>query len=116
MAATKNRGFYKRGKTWWCDFTVNGERFQKSLETPNWNEALAAKKRLEADAQRGKLLPKAQSFGARMRFPEAAEQYQGERLAHLAPKSILMEKERLKPLRAHFAAYPLKDISADAIH
>jgi hypothetical protein len=115
MSSCKARGLYRRGKTWWCDFTVNGERFQKSLETANWNEALAAKKRLEAEAQRGKLLPKAQSVGGRMRFPEAAVQYQGERLARLAAKSVVMEKERLKPLGAYFAAHTLKEISVDAI-
>jgi len=37
----RNRGLYKRGKVWWCDFTLNGERFQKSLGTTIWNEALA---------------------------------------------------------------------------
>ena len=111
----KNRGFYKRGKVWWCDFTASGERFQKSLETAVWNEALAKKKELEAEAQRGRLLPKAHSFGARLRFPDAADQYQAERKAHLAPKSIRMEKERLKPLRAYFSASPLKDISVDLI-
>ena len=41
MADKRKRGLYRRGKFWWCDFTVNGERFQKSLGTANWYEALA---------------------------------------------------------------------------
>jgi integrase len=115
MADKKHPGLYKRGKVWWCDFTINGERFQKSLGTTNWNEALSKKKEMEAEAQQGKLAPKAQTFGARLRFPDAADQYQAERKAHLAPRSIATEKERLKPLREYFAAAALKDISSGLI-
>ena len=115
MPGKKNRGFYKRGKVWWCDFTVNGERFQKSLGTTIWNVAQAEKEPLRDAVKEGKLLPKAQAFGTRRRFPDAAEQYLAERMAHLAPRSILTEKERLKPLKSYFAATPLKNISVDSI-
>jgi integrase len=112
---TKNRGFYKRGKIWWADFTISGERFQKSLRTTRWNEALAEKKKLEAAAQDGKLVAKDQKFGARVNFSEAADGYSGERLAHLAPRSIATEHERLKHLRSYFAGTNLVAISVDSI-
>jgi hypothetical protein len=115
MGTAKNRGLYKRGKVWWADFSINGERFQKSLGTGRWNEALSRKKELEATAQEGKLAPKAQKFGARVAFGEAADRYSAERLAHLAPRSIATERERLKPLRKYFAGTTLNAISTDSI-
>jgi len=27
---------YKRGKTWWTDFSVNGVRYRESLDTSDW--------------------------------------------------------------------------------
>ena len=115
MSAKKNRGLYKRGKTWWADFSINGERFQKSLGTSRWNAALEKKRELEGDAREGKLAPKARKFGARVSFGEAADRYSEERLAHLAPRSVSTERERLKPLRAYFAGMTLAGISADSI-
>jgi integrase len=111
----KHRGFYKRGRVWWADLTVNGERFQKSLGTGNWNKAQSERTKILAEAQEGKIAPKAQKFGGRVNFGEAADRYSEERLAHLAPRSIATEKERLKPLRGYFAGTSLLAISADSI-
>ena len=41
--------------------------------------------------------------------------YLSERTAHLAPRSISTERERLKPLRECFGATPLTRISSDAV-
>jgi integrase len=112
MAAKRARGLYKRGETWWCDFTINGERFQKSLGTSNWNEALSKRKELESEAQQGRVLPKGHDFGGRTRLSAAADQYEAERKTRLAERSVTTEKERLKPLRNYFGSLPLKDISA----
>jgi integrase len=115
MARAKNRGLYKRGNIWYADFTVNGERYQQSLGTSNWNKALEKKREKEKDAQDGKLRPKAGKFGPRLGFGEAANRYSAERLAHLAPRSIATEHERLKPLRNYFAGMMLITISTDSI-
>ena len=105
---------YKRGKTWWTDFSVNGQRYRQSLDTTDWRAAQTEQKKLVVQASAGKLAPSSQLF-AKLAFGEAADRYSADRLAHLAPRSIVTERERLKPLRAFFAALSLKRISADGI-
>lgn len=104
---------YKRGKTWHTDFTVNGQRFRQSLDTTDWREAQSSQKELIAQASDGKLAPTSQQF-ARLSFSEAADRYLAERIAHLAPRSIRTERERLKPMRDFFEATPLARITADS--
>ncbi len=105
---------YKRGDLWWSDFAVNGVRYRVPLDTTDWREALSKEKQKIAEAEAGKLTPTSQKY-ARLAFTEAAERYIADRLAHLAPRSIVTEKERLKPLRAFFGAVPLTRISADSV-
>ena len=104
----------RRSKTWWTDFALNGARYRQSLKTTDWREALQREKELIAQASEGKLAPSSQQF-ARLAFSEAADRYLADRLAHLAPRSIRTEQERLKPLRAFFGATPLTRITADSI-
>jgi hypothetical protein len=42
---------FKRNKTYWADFSVHGQRFRQSLRTSAWREAVAAEKKLIAQAQ-----------------------------------------------------------------
>lgn len=105
---------YKRRKTWWTDFSVNGVRYRESLDTTDWREAQAKEKELITQASQGKLAAGLQQFG-RMAFSNAADTYLAEKLPHLAPRSIQTEKERLKPLKAHFGTISLNHISADSI-
>jgi|HubBroStandDraft_6_1064221.scaffolds.fasta_scaffold72154_2 integrase len=105
---------YKRGGTWWTDFSVNGQRFRQSLDTTDWREAQSKEKDLIGQATAGNLVPSSQLF-AKLAFVEAADRYVADRLAHLAPRSIVTEQERLKPLRAFFSALTLKRISSDSI-
>ncbi len=41
---------YKRGKTWWTDFSVNGQRYRESLRVTDWREAQAREKELIVQA------------------------------------------------------------------
>jgi integrase len=105
---------YKRGKWWWTDFSVNGQRFRLPLDTSDWREAQAREKVLIAQASDGKLAHSSQQF-ARLVFAEAADRYLADRLAHLAPRSLMTERERLKPLRAFLVGVVLNQISAETI-
>jgi len=87
----------------------------RSLKTtPSKALSLLLETELIAQASAGKLAPSSQKF-VRLGFSEAADRYVADRLAHLAPRSILTERERLKPLRNFFAAIPLTRISADSV-
>ena len=105
---------YKRGGWWWADFAVNAVRYRVPLDTRDWREALSKEKQKIAEAEAGKLTPSSQKY-ARLAFSEAADRYIVDRLAHLAPRSIRTENERLKPLRAFFMAASLTRISADSV-
>jgi integrase len=105
---------YKRGKAWHTDFSVNGQRYRQSLDTTDWREAQAKEKDLITQASTGKLAPVAQQF-SRLVFTEAADRYSKDRLAHLAPRTVSTERERLKPLRKFFALLPLTRVSSDSV-
>ena len=106
---------FKRGKTWYADFTVNGQRYKLSLETTDWREANNKEKDKVAEASAGKLAPSSQRF-AKLAFTEAADRYIADRKPHLAPLSIRTEGERLKPMRTFFGTISLTRISSDAVH
>ena len=105
---------FRRNRTWWTDFSLNGQRFRQSLGTTDWRHAQSKEKELIAQASQGKLSIKAQQF-ARLNFLEASERYLTDRLPNLAPRSIETERERLKPLRAYFGSIPVSRISSDML-
>ncbi len=105
---------FRRNKTWWSDFSINGQRYRQSLRTTDWRKAQAGEKELIIQASQGKLTPTSQQF-ARLAFSEAADRYLADRLAHLAPRSVQREKECLVPLKAFYGATPLTRIDAETI-
>jgi integrase len=105
---------YKRNKTWWTDFSVNGQRYRESLDTSDWREAQTRERELIGKANAGRLAPSSERF-ARLGFSEAADQFLADRIAHLAARSIQTEKERMRPLKAYLGAIPLMRISADLV-
>jgi integrase len=105
---------HKRGKTWHCDFVVNGQRFRQSLETKDWREAQNKEKELIGQATEGKLTQTSTSL-ARQPFVQAADDYVTARKLELATASRAKEKQLLVQLRAHFKQEPLKSITAKRI-
>jgi integrase len=87
----------KRGKTWHTHFCVDGQRFRQSLETSDWREAQRKERLLITEAKAGKLAATKDDF-SRLPFSEAAERFLGDRIPHLAPRSIQTERERVKPI------------------
>ena len=105
---------HKRGKTWHCDFVVNGQRFRQSLGTTDKKVAKGNEKELIAQATEGKLTLTSCSL-ARQPFGHAADDYVTARKLELAPASQAKEKQLLVQLRAYFKQEPLKTISAKRI-
>lgn len=104
----------KRGKTWHCDFVVDGQRFRQSLDTRDWREAQSKEKELIAQATEGKLTPASTSL-ARQPFGQAADDYVIARKLELATGSQAKEKQLLVQLRSYFKQEPLKSITAKRI-
>jgi len=105
---------YKRGKTWWTDFSVNGQRYRLSLDTSDWREAQKQERKLIAQAEAGKISQPSRAL-ARLAFSVAMERYLTLRLPRLARKTIQTERERSKPLVAHFAAKTVQSIDTDDV-
>jgi integrase len=105
---------FRRGKWWWTDFSVNGQRYRQPLRTADWRTALAREKEQIAQAAAGKLAPSGQQF-ARLAFGEAADRYLVDRTPHLAAKSVQSERERIRRLKDFFGATPLTRANGDAI-
>lgn len=105
---------FKRGKTWWTDFSVNGQRYRHSLHTTDWREAQAQQKELITRASQGKLAPSSQQF-ARLRFSEALDRYLADRRPRVAARSHRSESDHARPLRGSFGVTPLTRISTDTI-
>jgi len=105
---------FKRSKTWWTDFSVNGHRYRQSLRTTDWREAQRREKELIAQASQGKLAPSSQQF-ARLAFSEAADRYLEHRRVEVSERTCQTEADRMKPLRKFFAVMRLSQVNSDAI-
>jgi len=112
--ARKNTGLYKRGRLWWADFTVDGQRYRIALDTTDWREAVAHKKEKIADAQQGKLTLRSQKF-ARLPFTQALDRYLADREPHVTSRSHRSESDHAKPLCRYFGTVPLARITTDII-
>jgi integrase len=103
---------YKRNKTYWTDFSVNGQRYRVSLDTTNRSEATSLAHEKIAQAKQGKLSAKSQSF-ARLTFTEAAEKYLATRKLELQASSFKKESQLLVQPKLYFAVTRLNRISAE---
>ena len=103
---------FKRNKTWWTDFSVNGVRYRQSLGTTDWRQAQAQEKELIADATKGKLAPASKKF-ARFAFYEAADRYLETRSLELSVRSYKKERQLLIEPRRFFGSIALMRIGAE---
>jgi integrase len=99
---------------WWADFSINGQRFRISTDTPNKTEANTLAKQKESQANEGKLSASSQSF-ARLTFTEAADKYLLSRKLELEPSSLTKEKQLLVKLKQYFGPTRLNRITSEQI-
>jgi hypothetical protein len=108
----KTMALFRRNKTWWTDFSVNGQRFRMSLDTTDWRDSLKEEKKLIVQAQTGKLSAAGQSF-ARLAFTEAAERYLDSRKLELSDRSLEKERQLLVQPSRFFGAMSLARITTE---
>jgi integrase len=109
---------YRRGETWWTDFTVCGRRYRMSTEKANFRQAQDAEKKLIADAGRGLIGAGSPSFTRKTPFSDALQRYIDERehLGKVRDKTIRIERERGKVLKAAFSRRPPGQFTADVVN
>ena len=105
---------YKRGRVYWLDATVHGERFRVSLGTGNWNEAQTAAKRVIAEAEAGRIASQSSPF-AKQPFMAACDAYLAERAIRVSARTIRTEREHWKHLRTFFGQRPVFRITPDDV-
>ncbi len=102
---------YKRGKWYWADFTVDGIRYRKSLETRNWQEALKRQRELIEAAAKGQL----ETQSGPKRLFEAVESYLEYKAVVCAARTVELEGERLSIVKKHFGDAKLTSITPQAV-
>jgi integrase len=105
---------YKRKKTWWTDFSVNGQRFRESLDTTDWREAQSRQKEFITRASQGNLAPSSQQF-SRLAFSEASDRYLESRKLELSPRSLKKERQLLVQPRQFFSARYINRIDSESL-
>jgi integrase len=105
---------YKRGGTWWTDFSVNGQRFRLSLDTSDWREAQRQQKEKIANAQQGKIAPSSQQF-SRLSFSQAADRFLSQRVVEVSANTLSTESDQMKAIKSFFGSKPVNRISADDV-
>ena len=103
---------WKRGRQYWTDFTVAGQRYRKRLGTTNLQTAKKRERDLVEGAGRGLL--SANEQGPK-RLSEAIETYLAAKRMRCSPRTIELEEERLSLVKRHFGDVPLSAITATAI-
>ena len=106
--------YFKRNKTWWADFSVNGQRFRVTLETTDRRAAVGVANKKLTQAEQGKLSPASQNF-ARLAFSEAAEKYLATRKLELVKSSLAKESQLLVKLKEFFATNRLNRICVEQV-
>ena len=103
---------WKRGRQYWADFTVDGRRYRKRLDTTNLQVARQCERQLIEDAGHGSVATHAQ--GPKRLFDAVDAYIDGKRL-HCSPRTIEFEEERLITLKRYFGDVQLTAITAKAI-
>jgi integrase len=103
---------WKRGKQYWIDTVVHGERHREPLGTTDWREARALEKKRIVELQQRPPDPtkRARKY-SNLTVATAIDQYASERRSQVSPRMVTWWKEMGRPLAAFFGDTPLRKIS-----
>ena len=104
---------YKRGKWYWMDAMIDGNRYRAPLGTKNWQEALHLEK--EKIAELSNATSNGQWAMSRRAFNDVFDSYIESRKLHCAPRTYSSDKDRGKRLINFFGGNQLRQITAELI-
>lgn len=102
---------WKRSGWYWADFTVDGTRYRKSLETRSWQEARKREREMKEAVDHGHL--EAQTDPKRLL--EAVEKYLIAKAVMTSPRTVDLERERLSLIQKYFGDVKLSAITHQRI-
>ncbi len=104
---------YRRGGVWWYKFRFAGQMFRESSKSES--------KTVAKDAERARRRELEGSFNQISKprtaqlFSSAAEAWLTTKIAHLSPRSVVIERANLKHINPYFGKMLLCDVGADDI-
>lgn len=104
---------FRRGEVWWYKFRFTGQVIRESSKSES--------KTVARDAERSRRRELEESYNRISKprtaqlFSGAAEAWLGAKIAHLSPRSVIIERANLKHLNPYFKKMLLCDIAADDI-
>jgi integrase len=106
-------GLWKRGKQYWLDAVVHGERYREPLGTTDWRQARDLEKKRIAELQQRPPDPakRARKYCA-LDVKTAMDLYAEERRSQVSPRMVKWWAEMARPLANFFGDKPLRKISA----
>lgn len=107
-------GLWKRGKQYWLDAVVHGERHREPLGTTDWRRARELEKARIAELQLRPLDPakRARVFSTLI-VAHAVEQYAKERRSQVSERMVSWWREMGRPLSNYFGDKPLRKITSE---
>src|SRR5918995_3053980 len=98
---------WKRGKQYWLDVVVHGERHREPLGTTDWRQARELEKKRVAELQKRPPDPtrRAHKFGA-LPVDVAIDMFADERRSQVSKRMVAWWKENGRPLAGFFGETP----------
>jgi integrase len=104
---------YKRGDVWWYKFRFTGQVIRESTKSNSRTVARAAEHARRRELEQG--FNRIERQRAAQLFSVAAEDWLSAKKAHLAPRSVAIERANLKHLNPFFGKMLLCDIRSDDV-
>ena len=107
---------WKRGRRYWMDVTVNGQRVREPLGTTDWREARQVERRRVTElAKRSPDPVNRRGTIGNLNVSSAIAAYAEERRAQVSARMVAYWMENARPLSAFFKQTRLRDIDAGMI-
>ena len=103
---------YRRGRRWWADFRVNGERYREPTGATNKNAAKKIEHDLIEAAKQGHLLAQQEHP---KRLEAAVKAYLADKKVRCSARTVELEGERLSIVQQYFSDIRLTAITPDGI-
>ncbi len=104
---------YKRGSTWWSDFSIGSRRFRISLRTSDRREAVRREKLRIADAQNSGGLLVRKTVGVTTN--EATAAYLSARESAVSAHTLYLERSASKQLLRHLGSKTIGSLSPESL-
>ena len=106
---------WRRGGSYWTDFSIDGTRFRLPLGTSDRREAKGLEKDKIKQAMEGRIQPRAVPL-SKLLLKDAIGQYLADKKPRVAANTWISEKERLNQVQKHMGGIVVRRITSATIN